>query len=129
MSHMNKLIIICIALIAGLSFAGCERKAYVEHKIKFEKVADDCKEQQGYFRMNSNFGGERYEFEKCLPANFSDEQLVSERNSDTVVFRFKPGSSNQANKVFHITLDVDSYPAYHFVTIDGDTYSISAAEK
>jgi hypothetical protein len=97
--------------------------------LKFEKVADDCKEQQSYFRMNSNFGGERYEFEKCLPATFNDEQLSSERQGDTVLVRFKTAAVDPANKVYHITLDIDSYPAYHFVTIDGDTYSISAAEK
>jgi hypothetical protein len=44
---------------------------------------------------------------------------------DTVLVSFKKASTGQANKVYHITLDIDSYPIYHFVTIDGDTYSIS----
>lgn len=107
----------------------CERKPFVEHKLKFEKVSDDCKEQQSYFRLNSNFGGERFEFEKCLPADFKEEQLSSERQGDTVLVKFNNVSASSNNKVYHITLDIDSYPAYHFVTIDGDTYSISAAEK
>ena len=125
---MNKLILPLLLLISAYIMS-CERKPFVEHKLKFEKVSDDCKEQQSYFRMNSNFGGERFEFEKCLPADFSDEQLTSERQGDTVLVSFKKGSTGQANKVYHITLDIDSYPIYHFVTIDGDTYSISAAEK
>lgn len=115
--------------VASIFLISCERKPFVEHKLKFEKVSDDCQEQQSYFRMNSNFGGERYEFEKCLPADFKDEQLSSERQGDTVLVRFKTAAVNPANKVYHITLDIDSYPVYHFVTIDGDTYSISAAEK
>jgi hypothetical protein len=126
---MNKRILLLSLLAVSIYMMSCDRKPFVEHKLKFEKVADDCKEQQGYFRMNSNFGGERYEFEKCLPADFSDEQLSSERQGDTVLVKFKKASAGPTNKVYHITLDIDSYPAYHFVTIDGDTYSISAAEK
>ena len=126
---MRKIILALWVMMASFFMISCERKPFVEHKLKFEKVADDCKEQQSYFRMNSNFGGERYEFEKCLPADFTDEQLSSERQGDTVLVRFKNASAGPTNKVYHITLDIDSYPAYHFVTIDGDTYSISAAEK
>jgi hypothetical protein len=126
---MNKRILVSRLLASSIFIMSCERKPFVEHKLKFEKVADDCKEQQSYFRMNSNFGGERYEFEKCLPADFTDGQISSERQGDTVLVRFKNASPGPTNKVYHITLDIDSYPAYHFVTIDGDTYSISAAEK
>jgi len=115
-------------LLVGTTMS-CERKAYVEHKLKFEKVADDCNEQQSYFRLNSNFGGERYEFERCLPADFTEEQLSSERKGDTVLISFKNASPGPTGKVYHIILDIDSYPAYHFVTIDGDTYSIAATEK
>lgn len=126
---MSKRIMALWLLALSIFVMSCERKPFVEHKLKFEKVADDCKEQQSYFRMNSNFGGERYEFEKCLPADFTGEQLSSERQGDTVLVRFKNASAGPENKVYHITLDIDSYPVYHFVTIDGDTYSISPAEK
>jgi hypothetical protein len=98
---MNKLVIFLTAL---LLFA-CNRKPFVNHKLKFEKVADDCRELQTYFRLNSNFGGERYEFEKCLPANFNEDQLKSERKGDTVVVSFPD-------------------PA-----IDQDTYTIVPTEK
>jgi len=126
---MHKKILTLSLLVIIVYLISCDRKPFVEHKLKFEKVADDCKEQQSYFRMNSNFGGERYEFEKCLPADFNDEQLTTERRGDTVLVNFKNASTDQTNKVYHITLDIDSYPNYHFVTIDGDTYSISATEK
>jgi hypothetical protein len=107
----------------------CERKPYVEHKLKFEKVSDDCKDQQSYFRLNSNFGGERYEFEKCLPANFDNSQLNSWRSNDTVYVAFKSADNSPGNKVYHLTLDIDSYPRYQYLTIGDDTYTITAAEK
>jgi hypothetical protein len=117
--------------ILALSYfvIACTRKPYVEHKLKFEKVADDCKERQSYFRMVSNFGGERYEFEKCLPADFNKDHFTSERQGDTVVVRFKKGAADTSNKVYHITLDIDSYPAYHYLAIDEDVYSIVSPEK
>jgi hypothetical protein len=122
---MNKFIFILLALF----IFSCTRKPYVEHKLKFEKVADDCKEKQAYFRMVSNFGGERYEFEKCLPAEFSDNELTSWRSNDTVYVAFKAATASPGDKVFHLTLDIDSYPAYHFVSIDNDVYAISSTEK
>lgn len=118
-----------ILLIMICFLMSCERKPYVEHKLKFEKVADDCKEQQAYFRMVSNFGGERYEFEKCLAADFDKDQLTTERRGDTVFVSFKKASSAKDSKVYHITLDVDSYPRYHILAIDQDTYTISSTEK
>ncbi|HEU4858810.1 MAG TPA: hypothetical protein VFT15_03200 [Chitinophagaceae bacterium] len=108
----------------------CDRKPYVEHKVKEEKVADDCKERQSYFRKISNFGGERYEFEKCLHPEFNGgNEVISWRKSDTVFVAFKSPNSASDDKVFHITLDIDSYPEYHYIWIDGDTYSTSPTEN
>ncbi|WP_276501475.1 hypothetical protein [Terrimonas pollutisoli] len=125
---MNKIKLLLL-LVINFSFICCDHKPYVEHKLKFEKVADDCNEQQTYFRMNSNFGGERYEFEKCLPADFSKEQLVTERRGDTVLASFKITPSAQTGNVYHLTLDIDSYPRYNYLTIDDETYSITSSEK
>ena len=119
------------ALLASLFVVmfSCERKPYVDHKLKIEKVSDNCGDQQSYFRMNSNFGGERYEFEKCLPADFKNDHLMSERKGDTVVVNFKTGPADKGNKVYHITLDIDSYPRYQYIAIDGDVYTITSSEK
>lgn len=119
---------IIVAAAIGLVLS-CSRKPFVEHKLKFEKVADDCKEQQSYFRMNSNFGGERYEFEKCLPADFDKSHISTARQGDTVVVSFKNAVADATSKVYHIMLDIDSYPAYHYVAIGEDVYAIAAAEK
>ncbi|HKZ65755.1 MAG TPA: hypothetical protein VJ111_05345 [Chitinophagaceae bacterium] len=126
---MNKRTLALLLLTASCYLMSCDRRPFVEHKLEFEKVADDCKEQQAYFRLNSNFGGERYEFEKCLSADFNKDQLTTERRGDTVLVSFKKASAAEGNKVYHITLDIDSYPKYHFLTIDKDTYSISSTEK
>lgn len=125
---MNKIISTLLFLSLVYMFS-CERKPFVEHKLKFEKVSDDCKDEQSYFRMNSNFGGERFEFEKCLPADFKDEQMTTERKGDTVIVTFKTASADPGNKVYHITLDIDSYPRYQNITIDGDNYTITSSEK
>lgn len=127
MKLQTLLSIICISLIT-LS-TSCERKPFVEHKLKFEKVSDNCKDAQNYFRMNSNFGGERYEFEKCLPAGFTKEQLTAERQGDTVLVSFNSPELKDSGTVFHITLDIDSYPTYHYLTIGRDTYSLTRAEN
>lgn len=120
--------IVLLLFIVAVYVCSCERKPYVEHKLKFEKVADDCKDQQSYFRLNSNFGGERYEFEKCLPVDFKDDQLKTERSGDTIYVHFKTNSSSK-DKVYHLTLDIDSYPRYKYLTIENDTYAISSSEK
>jgi hypothetical protein len=122
---MNKFVIFLLLFTA----VACNRKPFVEHKLKFEKVADDCSERQSYFRLNSNFGGERYEFEKCLAADFSATDMSSERKGDTVVVNFKQPSAARKNAVYHITLDIDSYPTYGFMTIDGETYTITSSQK
>ena len=117
---MNKLIVFFFFVAA----IGCNRKPFVTHKVDFEKVANDCSEQQSYFRMNSNFGGERFEFEKCLGADFKKDQVTSSRQGDTVVVRL-PLPAASGNVVYHITLDIDSYPQYNYVTIGDDTYQIA----
>lgn len=121
---MNKIFLL---LIGACFFSGCGREPFVEHKLKFEKKADDCTEGAQPFRMTSNFGGERYQFGKCLPANFDKEQMNTTRKGDTVVVSFPNVGEGASRAMFDITLDIDSYPRYNYITIDGDTYAIVAA--
>ena len=125
---MSKIIPV-VLLLTTACILSCDRKPFVEHKLKFEKVSEDCKDQQSYFRLNANFGGERYEFEKCLPADFKDEHITTERKGDTVLVNFKTASNDPGNKVYHITLDIDSYPRYQFISIDDEVYTITSSEK
>lgn len=129
---MNKSILssaVIIIAVTAVAMNGCERKPYVEHKLKLENTNKDCNERQAMFRMVSNFGGERFEFEKCLPPSFSNEGLSTERRGDTVVVHFAKSGSQPGNKVYQVVLDIDSYPRYHFITIDEDTYPIGQAQN
>ncbi|HEY6505180.1 MAG TPA: hypothetical protein VIZ28_14485 [Chitinophagaceae bacterium] len=112
-------LVIAVALLTG-----CDRKPFVEHKLKFEKQSDGCNTVSPEFKMTSNFGGERYEFQKCLPADFTKEQMTTLRQGDTVMVSFKKPDASQAKAVFSITLDIDSYPKYNKITIDGETFAI-----
>ena len=116
---MNKIITILVVFFV----ASCGDQAYLHHKIKFEKVADNCAGGQQSFQMNSNINGERYEFNKCLPENFTKENVSYVRQGDTVVVHFE-NKPNIKQSEFHIILDIDTYPRYHFLTIDGDTFII-----
>src|SRR6266404_3251401 len=111
------------AAIILLLFAifACNRKPFVDHKLKFEKISDNCQNLQPSFRMVSNVAGERYEFEKCLGANFTKEMMNVSRQGDTVLVQF-PKPERQA-VLYKITLDIDSYPKYNFITVDGETFN------
>jgi hypothetical protein len=100
----------------------CNRKPFVDHKLKFEKISDNCENLKPSFRMVSNVAGERYEFEKCLDANFTKDMMKVSRQGDTVLVQFpKNGGHGVLNK---ITLDIDSYPRYNFITIDDQTIDV-----
>ena len=45
-----------------------------------------------------------------------------ERKTDTVVIRFK--EEGKAKAMFALTIDVDTYPRYNFLTIGPNTYRI-----
>ena len=114
-------------LFCILIFTACKDQAFLHHKLKFEKVADNCAGGQQSFQMNSNINGERYEFNKCLQENFSKEQINVSRQGDTVVVHFNKPEKNAKQSEFHIILDIDTYPRYNFLTIDGDTFIIVPA--
>lgn len=103
--------------------SSCDRKPFVEHKIKSEKINESCNGLSPSFRVTANFGGERFEFDKCLPVDFDDKQVVSSRKGDTVLIKFPPATGKTAG--FRITLDIDAYPIYHVVTVDDESYNIS----
>ena len=116
---MNK-ILFCILLMVVT--ASCKTKPFLKHSMKFEKVADDCSGLSNSFKMNSNLNGERYEFQRCLDVDFQKTQLTSIRQGDTVILKFERTKTKQA--LYNIIVDVDSYPRYNFLTIDGNTFII-----
>lgn len=113
--------IFCIAIV--LLLTDCKDIPYLHHKLKFEKVSDNCSGVSSKLEINSNINGDRYEFNKCLPDNFVKENATIKRQGDTVVVSFE-NSKKMKRSDFHIILDIDTYPRYNFLTIDGETFII-----
>jgi hypothetical protein len=118
----NTKVILCLGISVLMA---CNRKPFVSHKLKFEKISDNCENLKPSFRMVSNVAGEQYEFERCLSANFTKDMMNVSRQGDTVLVQFQSGGSTQV--VYKITLNVDSYPRYNFITIDGETFQVIPA--
>lgn len=116
---MNKITVILSVLL----LISCKEQHFLHYKIQFEKVAGNCSGVSQKFEMNSNINGERYEFNKCLPENFTKENVTFSRQGDTVVVHFEKKNDIKQSE-FHIILDIDTYPRYNFLTIDGDTFII-----
>ena len=117
-----------VTLAVFVLFFSCDRKPFVEHDIIISKKSEGCDQVSAQFKMISNFGGERYEFTKCLPSGFDANQVTVARQGDSVVIKFPPvtGSSVAA---FEIIIDIDSYPRYNYLTIDDETYSLAHSDK
>jgi len=77
--------------------------------------------------MNSNLDGERYEFQSCLDADFQKGQITSfQVNDTTVVVKFERKNSKQS--LYKLTIDVEAYPRYSLLILDGDSIHMKAVE-
>ena len=116
-----------LLVFAILTLVACDRTPYVEHKVDLNAKEGGCSSKIDAFRLTSNIGGERYEFEKCLPASYDPKSVSAERKGDTVVVKFN--TSGPAGSLYQVTLDIDSYPSYHIISIDGETYAVSSTRE
>ncbi len=114
-----------VLLFIIITILACNRKPFVNHKLKFEKISDNCENLKPSFRMVSNIAGERYEFEKCLAANFNEDQMKVSRQGDTVLVQFQKPAAQKV--LYKITLDIDSYPRYSFITVDDETFIVTSS--
>src|SRR6266576_1912317 len=114
-----------ILYLSIFTLIACNRKPFVDHKLKFEKISDNCENLKPSFRMVSNVAGERYEFERCLGANFTKDMLNVSRQGDTVLVRFPKPATQKV--LYKITLDIDSYPRYSFITVDDETFIVATS--
>ncbi|NCT73534.1 MAG: hypothetical protein GXC78_03315 [Chitinophagaceae bacterium] len=103
----------------------CNRDEYVTSKVKLSRVADGCASVSAAMRSISNIGGERFEFQKCLPDDEKQRRVIAERRGDTVVVRFDTKGATAPLATFDVILDIDSYPAYRFITIDDNTFPMT----
>lgn len=112
-----------IAILAVL--IACNRNPFVEAKAKFSKAADNCQSVSNAIRSISNIGGERFEFQKCLPVDEQLRNVKAERKGDTVVVSFVQKEHTALMATFDVTLDIDSYPAYKYIIIDDNIYPMT----
>jgi len=108
-----------------LLLGACNRDTYVTSKAQLSKVAEGCTAVSAAVRSVSNIGGERFEFQKCLPDDETQRRVIAERKGDTVVVRFDTKGATAAPATFDVILDIDSYPAYRFITIDDNTFPMT----
>ena len=120
MKHIKSGVLFCFGFLV---LTACEQELYLKHSIDYSRVSDGCDQIPASFKVSPNFGRQRFEFAKCLPADFSKKQLRVERNGDTISVLFhRPGDSRA---MFEITLDIESNPRYQYINIDGETYTIT----
>jgi hypothetical protein len=111
-----------LLFFCSLVLAACEQESYLKHSLDYTRVADRCDPIPAAFKVSPNFGRQRFEFAKCLPADFSKKQLQVERKGDTIFVLFPRPGDNRA--LFDITLDIESNPRYQYINVDGETYTI-----
>lgn len=112
-------------IVFAVFFWACNREAYVTTKVKLSRAADGCTTVSTAMRSISNIGGERFEFQKCLPDDETQRRVIGERKGDTVVVRFDTKGATAPLATFDVILDIDSYPAYRFITIDDNTFPMT----
>jgi hypothetical protein len=118
---------ILFVFLLVISVMGCKTKPFVRHSLDFEKIADKCDQPASSMSMNSNLNGERFELQSCLDADFKKEQITSSQPNDTtVVIKFERKNSTQA--LYKLTIDLDAYPRYSLLILDGDTIHMKLVE-
>ena len=108
---------IFILLLAAVIYSCNNSEGFINHKLEFKKIGE-CTAGEKAINMLSNIGGERYEFETCLNANFAGDAYTVERKGDSIVVAFQRTDGDKA--AFKITLDIDANPPYHHIVLDGN---------
>lgn len=122
----------CSNLVAFLLCSACcacnmETKPFINHSLKYTKLAPDCAGKSAAFNMHSNTAGERYEFQQCLDSDFDPSRMTIERKGDTLVVAFSRKGVSQS--LYDLVLDIDAYPAYHYLTIGEASFRIASSEN
>ena len=107
---MKYLLIFLISIVAG----SCS-DSFVNHSLKYEKIGA-CIEQRAPVKISTNISGERYEFTRCLDADFDGKNYSVERSGDSILVHFPKQKQDKA--LFLLTLDIDAKPAYRHIILD-----------
>lgn len=122
-----KRIVYCISIaILVIAFSSCGEEQYFKTKATLVKKADQCQPGAVDLAMNSNINGDRYSFHICLQDNFDNAGCVITRSHDSVFVNFR--KSPQLKQVqYEATIDIDTYPRYNYLIIEGETFTVIPA--
>lgn len=115
----------CMTIVA-MFFFSCGEEQYFKTKATLVKKADQCQPGAVDLAMNSNINGDRYSFHICLQDNFDNAGCVITRSHDSVFVNFR--KSPQLKQVqYEATIDIDTYPRYNYLIIEGETFTVIPA--
>lgn len=103
---------------------GCQNSihGYLKQDAKVEKLPGNCDNLNEEVKMEADIIGERYEFQKCLEASGNYHYTVVNANDTLKVFFRRPAG---ATALYNITLNIQTEPAYKYVSIDGSTFRVN----
>ena len=116
---------ILFALVLCVLFSGCDENQ-LNHSMTFSK-SGPCTQIDPMVTLTSNVAGDRYTFNACLPENFDGKAYQLVRKGDSLVLSF-PGNANPTT-AFALTMDVDAYPPYHFMVINGQAIQVGEVKE
>lgn len=119
---------IFVLLLVTAACFSCKSKPYVNHTLKATK-AGNCTNEQLATKITSNFRGEMYEFQECLPADFDGKDYTAERKGDTLQVQFPGAKTNGQKALFTLVLEIDAYPKYHFIQLGDELIPINIASN
>jgi hypothetical protein len=118
---------ISLFFLAAIVCSCNNSESFINHKVEYKKIGE-CTDGEKTINMTSNIAGERYQFEACLNSDFAGEAYTVERKGDSLVVSFQ--RVDGAKAAFNITLDIDAFPVYDHIVIDGhDAIEIKHVEK
>jgi len=113
-----------LVILFAFAFSSCDFKSkpYLKHELSFKKLDGDCYAQNDAISVDANTVGERFVFQECLEVGFNGE-YTAERKGDTVLVQI--GKKAAVNNLYSITLDINTRPTYHFLTVNGVTVPVT----
>lgn len=113
-------------LILVLLLTSCGEDEYIKSGINLSRIAAGCADKETHFAMESNINGERYNFNICLEDNYDAKNCSVTKSHDTVFVNFKKGLTADL-VTYKATIDIDTYPRYNYIIIDGNAFVVVPA--
>jgi hypothetical protein len=121
MKHFLTLAVLPITILSSCS------NSFINHTMQSEKIGA-CSNEITPLKMTGNINGERYEFTDCLDEGFDGKNYTIERHGDSLLLKL-PEPVTTKTALYKLIVDVDAKPAYHYITLRGQTIQIVPYDK